>query len=128
MEALDNRNGFEGALGLLGAHLQKGPHEDLDGVDTIVAGLDAMASALARHRAFPAAGGERPPRLDEVLSFIGAPEALITLAAELWELIWMARYTGLSQPQLETAEQKRVALHDELKRYLDNLPAGAEHA
>ncbi len=104
------------ALDLLDTHIQEDRHGDIDGVDTVDAGLRAMASALTELHQIPVPEGLQALQIAEVLDFLVAQKRAPTdapgRAMELLSHIVDATYHGLSDEALERANKVREELRE----------------
>ena len=110
------------ALILIDTTIEESHYGGVDGVDIVDAGIEGMASALARLFAFPMAIEERSPSLDDVLAFLVLKDRIeedaVGLAERLTETLGQAGYTGLSPSDVERAEEMRRALYEHLEALL----------
>lgn len=111
------------ALDLLDTHLQEDLHGDIDGVETIDAGLRALATALTELYDIPVPEGMRPVYIDDALNSLVAREIVgdeaRRLALKLQKAIVEATYHGLDDEALEQANESREALWKILNKLVD---------
>jgi hypothetical protein len=113
------------ALILLGETIEEGFHGDVEGIDTVDVGLQAMASALDRLLSFPEAKGARGPDIEEVLAYLVSVgrvgDKALDAARRLAAGIKQARYEPLQYEDVEDLEEARSELYGELEALLSEV-------
>jgi len=115
------------ALLLLDETIGEGSHGDVDGIDTVEIGLQAMASAIARLFPFPEAKGARGPDIEEVLAYLVSVdrvgEEALDAARRVAAGIKRARYEPLRDEDITNLEEARRELYGELEALLSEAEA-----
>ncbi|MEZ4313603.1 MAG: hypothetical protein R3F14_36745 [Polyangiaceae bacterium] len=104
-------------------------HGDIDGVDTLDAGLRAMASALARLVDISLPEGMRSIYLEDILDHLVASGLVEQEASKLVRLlrgsITTAMYQGLNDEEISHTNDISEKLHNLLSDLLERLGDGS---
>ncbi len=126
-QTIADRNALDAArkaLGLIEAHVQKGPFGTVEGIDSIDLGFEAMASALARLFTFPKVEPDERPAIEDVLAYLASEgkvdEEAIRQATEVRRGIRDATYKGLADHEITQIEDLRTKLYTHIKKLLDS--------
>jgi hypothetical protein len=111
------------ALDLLHCRVQENPYGELEGIDTLHIGLDAMAAPLAQLIGLPDSGD--PPALEDVLAYLQARGKIeagtLDILRSVVEGIKSATYKGLNESSIRGLNDQLGGLYVALERLLNDL-------
>lgn len=111
------------ALDLLSCRVQENPYGELEGIDTLHIGLDAIAAPLAHLIGLPDSGD--PPALEDVLDYLQARGRIeagtLEILSSVHEGIKSATYKGLNESSIRELNDQLEHLYEDLRQLLNDL-------